>query len=71
MLTEPDLVFLDEATSALDEPSEARFYRMLREAPWHPTLISVGHRGTLAAFHDQHCDIAAFRAAREPVTNSA
>jgi len=63
LLAEPDLVFLDEATSALDEPSEARFYRMLREAKWHPTIVSVGHRGTLGEFHDRRCDIGAFRAA--------
>lgn len=68
LLTQPDLLFLDEATSALDEASEARFYQMLRDAPWHPTIVSVGHRGTLAAFHDQQRDIAAFRATREPVT---
>jgi putative ATP-binding cassette transporter len=63
LLAEPDLLFLDEATSALDEASEARFYKMLRDAAWHPTLVSVGHRGTLAAFHDEQRDIAAFRAA--------
>ena len=63
LLTQPDLLFLDEATSALDEASEARFYQMLRDAPWHPTMVSVGHRGTLAAFHDQQRNIAAFRAA--------
>ncbi len=63
LLTQPDLLFLDEATSALDEESEARFYQMLRDAAWHPTIVSVGHRSTLAAFHDRRRDIAAFRAA--------
>jgi len=71
LLTEPNLVFLDEATSALDEPSEARFYRMLRAAAWHPTIVSVGHRSTLAQFHDQHRDIAAFRADAGAVTKPA
>ncbi len=71
LLIEPNLLFLDEATSALDEPSEARFYRMLREASWHPSIISVGHRGTLDQFHDRRCDVAAFRAAPEPVTKPA
>ncbi len=61
LLTEPELVFLDEATSALDEPSEARLYAMLRQASWHPTIVSVGHRGTLSAFHDRSLDIATFR----------
>jgi putative ATP-binding cassette transporter len=63
LLTQPDLLFLDEATSALDEASEAKFYQMLRDAAWHPTMVSVGHRSTLAAFHDEQRDIAAFRAA--------
>ena len=71
LLTEPNLVFLDEATSALDEPSEARFYRLLREAPWRPAIVSVGHRGTLAQFHDRSVDIAAFRAEPDPVTKPA
>ena len=62
LLTQPDLLFLDEATSALDEPSEAYFYDMLRKAAWHPTIVSVGHRSTLAPFHDAQRDIAAFRA---------
>ncbi len=68
LLTEPNLVFLDEATSALDEPSEARFYRLLREAPWRPAIVSVGHRGTLSQFHDRSVDIAGFRAPPAPVT---
>ncbi|HWE74900.1 MAG TPA: ABC transporter ATP-binding protein/permease [Stellaceae bacterium] len=63
LLTQPDLLFLDEATSALDEASEAKFYQMLRDAAWHPTMVSVGHRSTLAAFHDQQRDVGAFRAA--------
>lgn len=62
LLSQPDILFLDEATSALDEESEARFYKMLRDAPWHPTIVSIGHRGTLAAFHDAQRDISSFRA---------
>jgi putative ATP-binding cassette transporter len=58
LLAEPAIIFLDEATSALDEMSEAELYRMLRALPWHPTIISVGHRGTLRAFHDAIFDIA-------------
>jgi putative ATP-binding cassette transporter len=60
LLAEPKIIFLDEATSALDEASEAQFYRMLREAPWHPTLISVGHRGTLRELHERVLDLAPF-----------
>ena len=59
-LAEPAIVFLDEATSALDEPAEAELYALLRAAPWHPTLVSVGHRSTLNAFHDRTVDIGPF-----------
>jgi putative ATP-binding cassette transporter len=58
LLAEPAIIFLDEATAALDEAGEALLYRLLREAPWHPTIVSVGHRGTLRAFHDAIFDIA-------------
>jgi len=52
LLAEPQTIFLDEATSALDEEGEAELYRLLKEAPWRPTIVSVGHRSTLRAFHD-------------------
>ncbi|HUH85320.1 MAG TPA: ABC transporter ATP-binding protein/permease [Stellaceae bacterium] len=52
LLSEPAIVFLDEATSALDEEAEAQLYQLLRKAPWRPTVVSVGHRSTLRAFHD-------------------
>jgi vitamin B12/bleomycin/antimicrobial peptide transport system ATP-binding/permease protein len=59
LLSEPAIVFLDEATSALDEDSEAGLYALLRKAPFHPTVVSVGHRGTLRQFHDQVLPLAA------------
>jgi len=59
LLIRPSLVFLDEATSALDEKSEATLYRILRNAPWRPAIISVGHRSTLIQFHDRILDLAA------------
>jgi putative ATP-binding cassette transporter len=59
LLIRPTLVFLDEATSALDEAGEAQLYRLLRTAPWHPTIISVGHRATLRVFHDRVLDLGA------------
>jgi vitamin B12/bleomycin/antimicrobial peptide transport system ATP-binding/permease protein len=51
ILLEPDFLFLDEATASLDEPSEARLYRLLAEKLPHATLVSIGHRSTLEAFH--------------------
>jgi putative ATP-binding cassette transporter len=57
LLVRPEIVFLDEATSALDEAAEAGLYRLLREAEWHPTIVSVGHHGTLKRFHEAVVDL--------------
>jgi putative ATP-binding cassette transporter len=59
LLAEPAIIFLDEATAALDEAGQATVYRLLRDLPWHPTIISVGHRSTLPQFHDRVFDLAA------------
>lgn len=61
LLAAPALVFLDEATSALDEPSEAQLYALLRQGARPPTVVSIGHRSTLKAYHDLSVDLAAFR----------
>jgi vitamin B12/bleomycin/antimicrobial peptide transport system ATP-binding/permease protein len=53
LLAEPATIFLDEATASLDERGEETLYRVLRGLPWHPTIISVGHRATLRQFHDR------------------
>jgi putative ATP-binding cassette transporter len=66
LLARPEIVFLDEATSALDEAAEVSLYRLLREAPWKPTIVSVGHHGTLRRFHDTLVDLA-----RSPVSRAA
>ena len=68
MLIEPALVFLDEATSAVDEAREARCYRILRHAPWRPTIVSVGHRSTLRFFHDRTIDVTSFACAERDFT---
>jgi putative ATP-binding cassette transporter len=51
ILLAPDFLFLDEATASLDEASEARLYRLLADKLPHTTLVSIGHRSTLEAFH--------------------
>jgi len=66
LLARPEIVFLDEATSALDEAAEMSLYRLLREAPWRPTIVSVGHHGTLHRFHDAVVDLA-----HQPVSQAA
>jgi putative ATP-binding cassette transporter len=51
LLYAPDYLFLDEATAALDEAAEATLYRLLQERLPAATIISIGHRSTLGAFH--------------------
>ena len=51
LLHRPDFLFLDEATASLDEPAEAALYKLLKERLPNATIISIGHRSTLAAFH--------------------
>ena len=51
ILHAPDYLFLDEATASLDEPSEAALYRLLEQRLGKATIVSIGHRATLAAFH--------------------
>jgi len=53
ILQAPDYLFLDEATASLDEPSEAALYALLRERLKGITIVSIGHRSTLFAFHDR------------------
>jgi vitamin B12/bleomycin/antimicrobial peptide transport system ATP-binding/permease protein len=66
LLARPEIVFLDEATSALDEAAEMSLYRVLREASWRPTIVSVGHHGNLRRFHDMVVDLA-----RSPISRAA
>jgi putative ATP-binding cassette transporter len=51
LLHAPDYLFLDEATASLDEPGEAAVYRLLQERLPRTTIVSIGHRATLAGFH--------------------
>ena len=51
LLYAPDFLFLDEATASLDEPAEAALYQLLERRLSHATIVSIGHRTTLAAFH--------------------
>jgi putative ATP-binding cassette transporter len=57
LLAKPDWLFLDEATAALDEPTEAEIYRVIRENLPNTTVVSIGHRSTLTAFHDRQVDM--------------
>ncbi|MEE3664229.1 ATP-binding cassette domain-containing protein [Brenneria sp. g21c3] len=51
LLSPPRYVFLDEATSAMDIETERCAYRCLLASG--TTFISIGHRETILAFHQQ------------------
>ena len=51
ILQQPDYLFLDEATASLDEPAEAALYRLIAQRLAGTTIVSIGHRSTLHAFH--------------------
>jgi putative ATP-binding cassette transporter len=57
MLQKPAWLFLDEATSALDDAAEEKLYRMLKERLPGTTIISVGHRPALIAFHSRRLEL--------------
>ena len=51
LLNKPDWLFLDEATASLPEDAQAALYRLLKERLPATTVISIGHRASLAEFH--------------------
>ena len=54
LLAKPDWLFLDEATAALDEKLEAEIYETLKARLPRTTIVSIGHRSSLRAFHEKH-----------------
>jgi len=58
LLLKPQYLFLDEATASLDEASEAALYRLLEDKLPATTIVSIGHRSTLQAFHQRHVALA-------------
>lgn len=57
LLHRPEWLFLDEATSSLDPANETRMYQLLQAALPDATVVSIGHRPSLAAFHDRRIHI--------------
>lgn len=51
LLNKPDWLFLDEATASLPEEDQEALYRLLKERLPQTTLVSIGHRTSLAQFH--------------------
>ena len=58
LLHAPQYLFLDEATASLDEASEAALYHLLEEKLPATTIVSIGHRSTLEAFHQRNVELA-------------
>jgi vitamin B12/bleomycin/antimicrobial peptide transport system ATP-binding/permease protein len=56
LLNKPDWLFLDEATAALPEEAQDALYRLVKERLPNTTLVSVGHRASLAGHHDRRLD---------------
>ncbi|HJT60081.1 MAG TPA: ATP-binding cassette domain-containing protein, partial [Burkholderiales bacterium] len=56
LLTKPDWLFLDEATASLPEENQQRLYQLLKERLPGTTLVSIGHRASLAAHHRTRLD---------------
>jgi putative ATP-binding cassette transporter len=52
-LHQPDIVVFDEATSALDPASQDHLMALVSEALENATIVSVGHRPELEAFHSR------------------
>jgi putative ATP-binding cassette transporter len=57
LLQKPDILLLDEATSAIDETGEAGLYRLIIERLSKATIVSIGHRSTLQAFHKKQLNV--------------
>jgi putative ATP-binding cassette transporter len=53
LLQKPQWLFLDEATGALDEASEAALYHLMIERLPNTAIVSIGHRASLAPFHQR------------------
>jgi len=57
LLKKPDWLFMDESTSALDEKLEGELYRMMTQRLPTTTIVNIGHRSTLTAYHRRRLDM--------------
>lgn len=67
LLQQPDWVFLDESTSSLDMENEKRMYELLKRDLPNCSIISLGHRPSLEAYHDVVIDFEKYSLGREVV----
>ncbi|MBA3661481.1 MAG: ABC transporter ATP-binding protein/permease [Gammaproteobacteria bacterium] len=62
LLHKPDWVFLDESTSMLDLANEASLYQLVKTKLPQCSIISIGHRPSINAFHHHVVDLEQFSA---------
>ena len=53
LLQRPDIIVLDEVTAAVDSPSQRRLMELLSHELKEATVVSIGHRPELTAFHER------------------
>ncbi len=51
LINKPAWLFMDEASAALPEAAQGELYALLRDRLPQTTLVSIGHRDSLAEFH--------------------
>jgi putative ATP-binding cassette transporter len=56
VLNKPDWLFLDEATASLPDDAQRELYELLRARLPQTTVVSIGHRESLAQFHTRRLE---------------
>ena len=69
LLHRPDIIVLDEATSALDPESQDKLMDLLTKELNATTIVSVGHRPELEAFHSRKITLERRRGGAKFVTD--
>lgn len=65
-LHKPDWVFMDESTSMLDLATEDYLYQLVRTQLPNTSIVSVGHRSSLAEYHNHVIDMEKFAPKSKP-----
>jgi putative ATP-binding cassette transporter len=67
----PDIIVLDEVTSAVDSPSQDRLMELLSQELKEATVLSIGHRSELTAFHERKLVLKHGRSGTKLVSDTA
>ena len=65
LLQEPDYLFSRRSDRVARRAAEAMLYRLLQDRLKGTTIISIGHRSTLGAFHRRRVQVVPGEAASE------